>query len=225
MREIGDAYCATRLRVRALLEAAPPGAADLVVPACPSWTVHATVAHLAGVSTDLVEGRLDGLASDAWTAAQVERARGESLPELLDRWDEHGAVVDSMADGFGAAGGQLVADVVSHEHDLRHALGEPGARDSDAVAIGFRFMSGGVRNRRNEAGAPPLLVRHETGERLLGNGEPGAWLTTTRFEFLRASSGRRTVDEIDAMEWSGDARPDLLLFADLFTPRTTSLGE
>ena len=89
------------------------------MPATPDWTVHDVVAHLAGVATDLVEGRLDGLATDEWTAAQVERGRGRSIPELLDRWDEHGAAVDAFADALGPGGGQLVVDATTHEHDLR----------------------------------------------------------------------------------------------------------
>jgi uncharacterized protein (TIGR03083 family) len=225
MPEIADAYRATRGRVRGLLEAAPPGSDDLAVAACPAWTVHDVVAHLAGVATDLVEGRLDGIASDEWTQAQVERARHESIAEILDRWDEHGAIVDTMADAFGAQGGQLIGDATTHEHDVRHALGMPGSRDTDAVAIGFRFMCGAARRTRMDAGAPPLLVRHEAGENLLGHGDPGAWLTTTRFELLRASTGRRTLAELRAMDWQGDAQPELLVFADIFTARTMPLGE
>jgi len=228
MPEIADAYRATRGRVRALVEAAPPGSADLPVPATPAWAVRDVVAHLAGVATDLVEGRVDGIATDEWTAAQVERGHGESIAQMLDRWDEHGAAVDDMADALGGGGGQLVADATTHEHDLRHALGvpdDPGARETDAVAIGFRFMCGAVRARRNEVGAPPLLVSHDAGEKLLGAGEPGAWLTITRFELLRAATGRRTVDELLAYEWAGDARPELLVYTAVFTPRTAPLGE
>jgi len=225
MPEIADAYLATRGRVRALLEAAGPGAADLPVPATPQWTVHDVVAHLAGVATDLTEGRLDGLATDTWTDAQVARSRDLTVAQLLDLWDEHGAGVDAVADSFGAAGGQLLADTASHEHDLRGALDAPGARDSDAVAIGFRFLCGGVRRNRGEADAPALLVRHEAGEKLLGDGEPGAWLTTTRFEVLRATTGRRTLAEIRAYEWAGDARPELLVITSMFAPRATPLGE
>ena len=225
MPEIAAAYRATRGRVRQLLEAAPPGSADLPVPATPAWTARDVVAHLAGVATDLVEGRLDGVGTDGWTAAQVERARDESVPQLLDRWDEHGAAVDEIADAFGAAGGQLIADAATHEHDLRQALGAPGARDTDAVAIGFRFLCAGVRSQRRDAGAATLVVRHEGGEKLLGDGNPGAWLTITRFELLRAATGRRTVDELRAYEWSGDARPELLVVNTFFTPRTAPLGE
>jgi len=225
MPEIADAYRATRGRVRRLLEAAPPGSADLPVPATPAWTTRDVVAHLAGVATDLVEGRLEGIATDEWTAAQVERAADESIPQLLDRWDEHGAAVDEMADAFGPGGGRLVADATTHEHDLCHALGVPGARDTDAVAIGFRSLCTGVRRQRRDAGAPSLLVRHEAGEQLLGDGDPGAWLTITRFELLRAATGRRTVDELRAYEWSGDARPELLVDTTTFTPRTAPLGE
>jgi uncharacterized protein (TIGR03083 family) len=225
MPEIADAYLATRGRVRALLEAAGPGAADLPVPATPQWTVHDVVAHLAGVATDLTEGRLDGLATDEWTDAQVARSRELTVVQLLDLWDEHGAGVDAVADSFGAAGGQLLADAASHEHDLRGALDAPGARDSDAVAIGFRFVCAGVRRNRGAVDAPALLIRHEAGEKVLGDREPGASLTTTRFEVLRAATGRRTLDEIRAYEWEGDAHPELLVITSMFAPRAAPLGE
>jgi hypothetical protein len=126
------------------------------VPATPAWTVHDVVAHLTGVAADLMEGRLDGLATDEWTNAQVARSRNLSVVQLLDLWDEQGAAVDAVADSFGAAGGQLLADAASHEH---------------------------------------------AGEKLLG------------------------VDELRAYEWEGDARPELLVFDAVFTPRTASLGE
>ena len=36
--------------------------------------------------------------------------------------------------------GQLIADTVTHEHDLRPAFGVPGARDTDALALGVAWV-------------------------------------------------------------------------------------
>jgi hypothetical protein len=41
--------------------------ADRVVPACPDWTVRDAYAHQAGVSADILAGRMDGVATDEWT--------------------------------------------------------------------------------------------------------------------------------------------------------------
>ncbi len=225
MPEIADAYRATRVRVREVLAGAPADAATRTVPAAPKWTVHDVVAHLAGVATDLVEGRLDGVATDPWTAAQVERGRGRSIAELLDEWDEHGAAVDAFADALGPSGGQLVFDATTHEHDLRGAYGNTDARDSDAIAIGFAFATHAIGRARTRADAPALVIAHDAGETVVGEGAPGARLTVSRFELVRAASGRRSLDQLRAYAWEGDARPELLPLAPVFAPRVDALVE
>lgn len=58
---ISDAAAAYRLvygRVDALIRDRA-GVAELTVPACPSWTIRQTVAHLAGVAQDIVSLNLD----------------------------------------------------------------------------------------------------------------------------------------------------------------------
>ena len=45
-----------------------------VVPATPEWRAHDVLAHLVGVTDDVVNGRLDGIATDAWTAGAGRRA-------------------------------------------------------------------------------------------------------------------------------------------------------
>jgi uncharacterized protein (TIGR03083 family) len=225
MPEIADAYRATRGRVRDLLAAAPADAATRMVPAAPDWTVHDVVAHLAGVATDLVEGRLDGVATDPWTAAQVARGRGRSIDDLLAEWDEHGAAVDAFADALGPSGGQLVFDATTHEHDVRGALGNTDARGSDAIAIGFAFATRAIGRARTRADAPALLIAHDAGEAVVGEGEPGARLTVSRFELVRAASGRRSLHQLRAYAWEGDARAELLPLAPAFAPRSEALAE
>ena len=69
-----------------------------------------------------------------------------------------------MADQFGRSGAQLVTDAATHEHDIRGALGRPGARDSDAVEIAFQYVGDAVgddaRRRRTRCAGRPSRRRH-----------------------------------------------------------------
>jgi uncharacterized protein (TIGR03083 family) len=134
MGEFGDAYRQVRERVRAVVRETGDDRLDRPSPATPRWTVHDVLAHLVGVTADAVEGRLDGVATDAWTQAQVDRRRGRTVGELLAEWDDYGPRFEALMDALPQeVSGQAVFDAVTHEHDLRCALGRPGARDRAAV--------------------------------------------------------------------------------------------
>ena len=47
------------------------------------WTVKDVVAHLCGACEDILAGRLEGVATDPWTEAQVARFEGADL-EVVD---------------------------------------------------------------------------------------------------------------------------------------------
>jgi hypothetical protein len=117
--------------VHSLIESLDGSALEARAPATPRWRAHDVLSHLVGVPEDVVNGRLDGLASDAWTQAQVDRRHAVSPAELLAEWDEFGPRFETM---LGAApaeiAGQALFDAGTHEHDLRNALGIAGARDS-----------------------------------------------------------------------------------------------
>ena len=49
------------------------------------------LSHVAGIPDDVFAGRIDGVATDPWTAAQVERNRSLAVDDLLARWDEQSA--------------------------------------------------------------------------------------------------------------------------------------
>ena len=152
------------------------------------------------------------------------RRQGREIGDLLDEWDECAAPVEAMIDSFGDAGGQLLFDAGTHEQDLRGALGQPGARDSDAVVVGFDWLLCRVGAARATAGIGPLRVEHEAGAATCGDGAPSATLRITRFELTRAVAGRRSPAQLEAYEWDGEARPDLLVLAP-FTPRRAALVE
>jgi hypothetical protein len=221
--DLATAYRGVRVRVRELV--VEHGAeADRLIPATPEWTIHDVVAHLGGITADIVSGNLRGVGTDPWTAAQVSARRDRDIVDLLDEWDECAGPVEAMVDSFGTAGGQLLGDAVTHEHDLRGALGCPGARDSDALLIGFDWVAWRVAAAWQEAGIGTLGVDHEAGTTTCGDGVPTATLRVTRFEFTRAVTGRRSPEQVAAYEWDGEARPDLLVVTP-FTPRVAALVE
>ncbi len=195
-------YRDTRLRIRGLVTEAD-GAGDTIVPACPSWRVRDVVAHLTGVCDDILTGNLDGVATDPWTQAQVERRAERPLAEVIEEWDDVGPRVEALF-GPGGALPQLVFDEVTHEHDLRGALRRPGARDDVAVDVGLGFLVEGMNASFGQGDLPAVRVCCRAEEWVLGEGEPAVTVTASAFDLLRSFSGRRTIDQIAALDWSDD---------------------
>ena len=216
------AYRALRSRVREVVESSDADVMLTVVPATPEWRVHDVLAHLVGVTDDVVNGRLDGLASDAWTQAQVDSRSERSTGELVAEWDAVGPQFEALLAAAPAEiAGQALFDAATHEHDLRNALHAPGARDSDAVDTGWQW----IVDARTRAGAHAMCFVVEAGEQPSGVGDLMARVEASRFELFRAISGRRTASEVAGYGWDREPAPTLVLGADIFTLRTVSLGE
>lgn len=199
--EVAAAYLELRARVVALLRELPEADAGRVVPHCPAWTVAELSAHLVGVPDDILAGRMEGVTTEAWTQAQVERLRGRTLTELADHYEAGSVAFDPVLAVIPApVNAQLVMDAVTHEHDLRHAVGRPGARDSTAVAVGQGWLLNMVERR-----APELA------EVLAGSG-------IASFDVLRVLSGRRSAGQIAALGLDGAAITALLAGSPLRPP-------
>jgi uncharacterized protein (TIGR03083 family) len=216
------AYRELRLRVTEVLATADAFALAGAAPATPGWSVHDLVAHLVGVPDDVVNGRMDGLASDAWTQAQVDKRADLPTAALVAEWEETGPAFEALlAASPVEIAGQALFDAASHEHDLRHAIGAPGARESDAVAEAWEW----VANARTRNGEHALCFVIDGYEQLSGTGEVVARIEAPRFELFRAVSGRRAAAEIEQYKWDREPEPTLLLAADLFTLRDAPLDE
>ncbi len=209
------AYRALRARVTELVSSAESAAIVAPSPATPSWSAHDVLAHMVGVTDDVVHGRLDGVATDPWTAAQVESRRDTSVAAMLAEWETLGPQFETLMAGVPAKiAGQAVFDAMTHEHDLRRALDRPGARDSDAIELSWEWIVGA----RNANSGTILRVVTEHGEEILGDGEPRATVRASRFELLRAQTGRRSRSEIAEYEWEPQCMPELLIAApEIFT--------
>ncbi len=211
MGTVADAYAGCRLRIGALVRGLDAGTASRPVAACPAWSVADVVAHLAGVVDDALHGRLDGVTTERWTAAQVDARRGRSAPDLVDEWDAQAPRFESLLDVVGDAGRQAVTDAVTHEHDLRAALAVPGARGSDAVGIGLGFVAPQVVEAAHAAGRA-LRVEVDGGP-VIGPGDAEVVVQGRPFELLRAMTGRRTTAQLRELRWLGDPEGVLDAFA------------
>ena len=213
----------TRARITGLVTGLDDAAASTRVPACPEWTIKDVVAHLTGVCADILAGKLDGVATDPWTAAQVEARRAAPLDALLEEWAAAAAQVEPLVPMFpGRYGRQWIADITTHEHDLRAALDSPGARDSEATTVATDFFVGSFVK---VAADVPLTV--VAGDRSWSSaGDEGAQLRGEPFELMRAVSGRRSLNQIRNLDWSEDPEPWLPHFTwGPFRPATTDLIE
>lgn len=225
MTDFGMLYGATRERVGSLVRDLDDAAAATPVAACPGWTVHDVVAHLAGTVTDVLAGNLDGVGGGAWTGAQVAARRDVPIPDLVDEWDKGSP---QFEDGLRAIGGEMaataVSDVFQHEQDIRSALGRQGGRDHDVMLTIIESYVPGLARRVGDAGLGPLRVEAGAHPFTAGEGDPVATVRAEPFELVRALGGRRTVDEIRALSWDGDAGAYAPIFSNYGTP-TTPIGE
>ena len=225
-------YAEGRHRISDLLLELPAGDAERGVPTCPGWTVRDVVAHIVGVCADVLAGNMAGVATDPWTAAQVRARQGRSLAELVEEWSDATPRVEAFADHFpGPAGPQWVADLTTHEHDIRTAVDQQGARDSRGVDVGLEFLvTAGLNSAISERGLPHLGI--QAGERVwtIGPDEPemeppvnpaaDVGLIAPLFELFRALTGRRSTAQIRRLGWRVDAERYLPAFQ--FGPFTTS---
>jgi hypothetical protein len=219
MTDYAQCYREFRGRVRGLVGELDAEQLEMIAPATPEWRVRDIVAHLAGIPADILSGNIDGVATDAWTAKQVDDRRDWPFEEVLRQWEESGRAIEPLVAAFPeAAVQQMLADAATHEHDIRGALGRPGARDSDALAVGFVFVTGAV--------GAPLIFETDAGTFAGGpKGEPVATVHADRFELFRAMTGRRTYDQIRAFGWDGEPQPEAVVVQPIFTARTDALVE
>lgn len=220
-------YRLARLRITDIVEdliTNSPEAERNRIPSCPAWTVHDLLAHVTGIASEIVAGNPPGENSDAWVDALVEMRRGASLRQLVDEWNVSGPVFEALAANTKRLAVPLSYDTVVHEHDLRHAIKQPGARDSSGVVsamhVGVWLMTNDLK--RGGFGS----VRFIAGGRTWDCGEGDIRLSLDLdaeghrypvWELLRLTGSRRSRAQLLDHNWDGDVEAALpvLLHMDL----------
>lgn len=178
--------------------------ADVAVAACPGWTVKDVVAHLAGFLSAYREGGREAF-GPGWGDREVDRRRDSSLQECLAEWRE---LLEDPGDLFESGlAAVAVSDILAHEQDIRSAIDRPGARDDQSIVPSAEMALAWVEKAAAKADRPPLRIVTEDIDRQIGDGEPAATLRASTFDLFRTLHGRRTVDQVRAMDWDGDPEP------------------
>jgi uncharacterized protein (TIGR03083 family) len=206
--DLGRWYGDARQRIKSLVVG--DHVDELPVAATPGWKVHDLIAHLAGVVTDAVTGNMDGVTTDQWTAAQVERGRGRPVADLLDEWEAGSPLVEaflssSPADGTSTAS-RAIIDIHTHEADLLGALDRPVVLPAHVLGWGATLLAREFHAAVASAGLPPVEVE------------------ASDLDWFRGRLGRRTVAEVCAFDWSRDPGPYLDLWF-VFGRAEAPLGE
>ena len=214
---LADLYCDTKDRIVGLLAESNAAQWNHPVPACPGWSVRDVVAHLTAVALDLLDGRLTIPPSDAETAEHVCRFDGCGEDELFSIW---AGAADRLVQSAATAGLEPpLGDIACHEHDIRAALGRPGARDAESVHWTARELLAMLQP------PVPLRVITEDGQYRTGPcSGPEILLRTTLFDTMRWRLGRRSRLQMAAMDWSEDPAP-VLDHLYLFGPARTDIIE
>ena len=186
--QVAVSYIALRARVIDLLRSTPESSGNIIVPCTPEWTVRQLAAHLVGVPEDILAGRMEGVASDAWTQAQVVLFGDLTLPELADLFEASASQIDAILHNIPQPIiSQFVMDAVTHEQDMRSAIGVPGGRDSKAVEVGVGFFLNLI-----EVSDPPLFNELTS-------------ISVSQWDILRSLTGRRTVEQMNSLGLDGEA--------------------
>jgi hypothetical protein len=170
---------------------------------------------------------MDGVATDAWTGTQVAKRREWPFAAVLDDWSEHAALVEPMMNDIGLPMGQMVFDAWTHEQDVRGALGEPGARDGGAADIALQWFVTSNQampsSAQDRPGALHLVL--DADEYQIGAGTPVSTVRTSKFEFLRAVTGRRSREQVRAYDSDGADLDGILFVHDFFSPAERDIVE
>lgn len=208
-----ESYAEVRRNVLGLLST-PRQVENPVVPACPEWTLRDLVTHLVGVAAATI-GRLSG-----WPSAQPSSSSDMDIPELLATWDRLGAEADQLiAERGGRTGSILVMDAFTHELDIRYAIGAELPREHPAFAGAFEVLANGFAAAVEDHGLPSVCLSTGRTQWTVGEDTPTATVVANLYDLYRSLAGRRSHEQIAALEWSRDSHRWLPAFTwGPFTP-------
>lgn len=220
-------YFLARQRMINLIDGRAQDVSDLPVQTCPAWNVHDLIAHVSGLAAEIVRGNPPGADSQAWVDAIIDARRDVDLDGLLEEWSIVGPAFEEMAAETRRLSVPLSYDTVVHEHDLRHAIGSPGARDSSGVMAAMEVGVWLMSNDLDRRGFGSVTFRAGGRDWLCGSGDVRLQLdldaaqvsATPVWELLRITGSRRSLAQATSLPWTGDFERGLpaLLHMDLPT--------
>jgi uncharacterized protein (TIGR03083 family) len=213
-------YVDSERRIEDLVTPLDPGSLDKHTPACPDWSVRDVLAHLAGAAASFGTPSFAGVGTDAWAGEHVESRRDASAADLVaERWSYTPKLEQVAPDD--RVWLPVVHDALTHEADIRSAIGAPGL-PADALAAAFPLIEAVLPMKFSRLGTTTLELDGQP--RTFGDGEPALVVQAPLFEFWRGAFGRRSDRQMRSWVLAGDAAAFARTLP-TFGPRTTDLLE
>lgn len=195
--DLGVLYRLAREQVAGLVRSLSPQQLEAPIPVTPGWTVHGVVSHLAGVATDAVNGRLEGMPPPEQTAAQVAERAETPTSVVLREWERSGSQLEALLGKIREVTFSPVTDAAVHEQDIRGAVGVPGNRQGPLVDLALGVAADLWMSRIESAGLLPAGAGEQSGPSIVGSDDAPVKFVGSRFEFFRAIYGRRSRRQIE----------------------------
>lgn len=227
MADLAEIFDGLRAEIGATVSGLSEDELHRELPATPGWSAKDVVCHLTGDVVSLLAGdfpreffRSFGdqeavRVLNEWTTQHVVERRDLPLEAILKEWEEASRPYTAMVrgeeewpDGIPTFADRiLITDATVHRQDIFGAFGIVKDRSDPPIRISLTGYIMVMGLRLGTDGIAPLRFEVEDKSYTPGEGEPGATVKTTRFEFFRALTGRRNPDQIRAYEWDGDPEP------------------
>lgn len=232
MADLAEIFDGLRVEISSTVSELSEDELERKLPAAPEWIIKDVVCHLTGDIVCVLASDFPGeffrsfgdeqaiRVLNEWTNKHVTSRSGLPLEAILKEWEEAARPITAMMRGEQEwpenvppfADRALLADAAVHRQDIFGALGITKDRSDAAIRIGLSGYIAVLGMRLAGDGIPPLRLEVEDKSYNAGDGEPGATVKASRFEFFRALSGRRSPDQIRAYEWTGDPEPYISYF-------------
>lgn len=181
--DLAEAYADLRQRCLDLARSLSDEQANRKTQCCPEWSVKDTIAHLGGITADILSGNTADAATEPWADAQVESRRSQSLEDVCAEWEQNAAPIDEVLQAIGSKMlPQFYIDAWTHEWDIRQATGIGAEPDMRLIDFAWPMLTGAIEEKNGGA----LAVEVD------------------QFELARLSMGRRSRRQIEAL----GLRPD-----------------
>lgn len=150
---------------------------------CPEWSVKDVMAHMAGITTDILTGNLEGAATEAWADAHVENRRDKDMAAICDEWETNAPQIHDILSSMGdSIDPRFYLDAFTHEWDIRQATGIAAKPDLTLVAHTWTMLNEAIEERNGG----PLPVEIDP------------------FTLARAAMGRRSESQITELGLNPD---------------------
>ena len=191
-------------RMIGFLREADESTGDTPVAATPAWSVRNLAAHVLSVGTMITTGGDWGDDPQIVVDREVAARADHTLAQLADEWEEMLATLENIPLGPGAS--VLLVDAITHEYDMRSALGPEYHSRTIGVPEGLSALVAWVRHQnlveqKIEFRTPTSVAAFGDGPAVTTVDVAGDW------ELMRILGVRRSVAQLEALPREGDIDP------------------